>query len=80
MSPKRAVLELDKRTTSYAAADLLKINPDGSKTKVMTIPAVQWGKYLRYNYAICDFSALKDPGIYHDSVRRCKLKSFQDQQ
>ncbi len=35
-----------------------------SKTKVLTVPAVQWGRYLRYNYAICDFTSLKDPGIY----------------
>ena len=62
--PKKAVIELDKRTNNYETADILKINPDGTKTKVMSVPAVQWGKYLRYNYAICDFSALKDPGIY----------------
>jgi len=62
--PKKAVIELDKRTDIYGTADILKINPDGTKTKVFSAPAVQWGKYLRYNYAICDFTALKDPGIY----------------
>ncbi len=62
--PKRAVIELDKRTNTYLTADILKVNADGSRTKVLSSPAVQWGKYLRYNYAICDFSSLKDSGIY----------------
>ena len=62
--PKKAVVELDKRTVSYETAEILKINPDGSKTKVLTVTTIPGGKYLRYNYAICDFSALKDPGIY----------------
>ncbi len=62
--PKKAVIELDKRTGNFGAADILKINPDGTKNKVMSVPAVQWGRYLRYNYAICDFTTLKDPGIY----------------
>jgi endoglucanase len=62
--PKKAVIELDKRTNNYGIADILKINPDGTKTKVFSAAAVQWGKFLRYNYAICDFSDLKDPGIY----------------
>ena len=62
--PKKAVLEMDKRTTNLVAADILKINPDGTRTKVISVPAVQWGRYLRYNYAICDFTALKEPGIY----------------
>lgn len=62
--PKKAVLEMDKRTTTPGAADILRINPDGTRTKVISVPAVQWGRYLRYNYAICDFTALKEPGIY----------------
>jgi endoglucanase len=62
--PKKAVIELDKRTNSYGTADILKINPDGTKTKVISVQAVEWGRYMRYNYAICDFSSIKDPGIY----------------
>jgi len=62
--PKKAVIESDKRTTSYGTIDIMRINPDGTKTKVSSAAAVQWGKYLRYNYAISDNSSLKDPGIY----------------
>ena len=32
--------------------------------KVLSAKAVEWGKYLRYKYAICDFSALQDTGMY----------------
>jgi endoglucanase len=62
--PKKAVIELDKRTSNFGNGEMFKLNPDGTKTKVLTVPAVQWGRYLRYNYAVCDFSTLKDPGIY----------------
>jgi endoglucanase len=62
--PKRAVLELDKHTTGSDPVDILKINSDGSRTKMFSAAAVPWGKYLRFNYAICDFSALKEPGVY----------------
>ena len=62
--PKKAVIELDKRTTTYGTAEILKINPDGTRSKVLSSPAVSWGRYLRYNYAVCDFTALKDPGVY----------------
>jgi len=61
---KKAVIEFDKRTGSTGTIDIMKINPDGKRTKVFSSAAVLWGKYLRYNYAICDFSSLKDPGMY----------------
>ena len=62
--PKKAIIEFDKHTGSTGPADILKISPDGNRTKVLSATAVLWGKYLRYNYAICDFSSLKDPGMY----------------
>jgi hypothetical protein len=62
--PKKAILELDKSTVNYDAVDILKINQDGTRTKVLSAKAVEWGKYLRYKYAICDFSALQDTGMY----------------
>ena len=62
--PKKAVIELDKNTKSYGTIDIVKIHPDGIRTKVFSSAVVEWGRYLRYNYAICDFSSLKDPGIY----------------
>lgn len=62
--PKKAVIELDKRTGSTETINIMKINPDGTRTKVFFTKAVLWGKFLRYNYAIGDFSNLRDPGMY----------------
>jgi len=62
--PKKAMIELDKRTTTAGSIDILKINADGSRTKVLTVPSVTWGKYLRYNYVNCDFTSLREPGLY----------------
>lgn len=61
---KKAIIESDKRANNPGSIDILKINPDGTRNKVFSAAAVEWGKYLRYNYAICDFSSLKEPGIY----------------
>jgi len=61
---KKAVIELDNRTSKAGSIDIMKINPDGKRTKVLSAAGVMWGKYLRYNYAICDFSSLTTPGMY----------------
>lgn len=62
---KRAVIEADKRIKTFGTAEIMKINPDGTQTRIMSLPAVEWGRFLRYNYAVCDFSGLKDPGVYY---------------
>ena len=62
--PKKAVIEFDNRTTSVGTVEILKINPDGTRTSVFSSTPSLWGKFLRYNYAVCDFNSLKDPGIY----------------
>jgi hypothetical protein len=62
--PKKAVIELDKHTTSAGTVEIMKISPDGTRTKVFSSAPALWGKYLRFNYTVCDFSSLKDPGIY----------------
>jgi hypothetical protein len=62
--PKKVVVELDKSVSTPGMVEILKINPDGSKSVAFSDQATLWGKFLRYNYAICDFSSLKEPGIY----------------
>jgi len=62
--PKKAVIELDKAVVEPGVAEVIKITPDGDKKVVLSEKAISWGKYLRYNYAICDFSEITDPGIY----------------
>jgi len=62
--PKRAVIELDKAVTNPEKVDIIKITPDGKQTSVFSEQSIMWGEFLRYNYAIIDFSAVSDPGIY----------------
>ncbi len=62
--PKRAVIEMDKRITDIGTLEIYKINPDGTKTKAFSATPKSWGKFLRYNYAVCDFSSLRESGIY----------------
>jgi hypothetical protein len=62
--PKRAVIELDKRVSETSTAEVMKINPDGTQSTVFSEKATLWGKFLRYHYALCDFSSITEPGIY----------------
>lgn len=62
--PKRAVIEMDKKTTDLGTLEIYRINPDGTKTSAFSATPTTWGKFLRYNYAVCDFSSLREPGIY----------------
>ncbi len=62
--PKRAVVELDANDTPLAEASLIEIRPDGKQVEKMKAKVEPWGRYLRYDYAVADFSPVKDPGLY----------------
>jgi endoglucanase len=62
--PKIAVLELDPLDLPAVPARLLKLSADGSRKEVFRAEAKLWGKWLRYQYAHFDFSAVREPGIY----------------
>ncbi len=74
--PKRAVIETDKNSPNSGSIDILKINPDGTRTKVLSGAAVPWGKFLKYNYLTFDFTALKDPGVYEIQFGSIKSNLF----
>ncbi len=61
---KRAVIELDPRTTSLGRAVLLKVDPDKGPLPVLSRPLRRWGRFLRYEYAIFDFAEVREPGTY----------------
>jgi endoglucanase len=61
---KRAVIELDPDVRAIERALLVRIEPDGGKTLVMSGTPVKWGKFLRYEYAIFDFTKIQTPGLY----------------
>ncbi len=62
--PKRAVIELDVNDTALPTASIIQIRPDGTEVETMKAPVQPWGKYLRYNYGVADFSSVKEPGLY----------------
>ena len=61
---KRAVLELDPRAEVLASGTLLKVDPAKGLVPVFEGPVARWGRFLRYDYAIFDFSAVREPGAY----------------
>jgi endoglucanase len=61
---KRAVIELDPRTGTLPPAALLRIDPVKGPVPVLEAPVTRWGRFLRYDYAIFDFSAVREPGGY----------------
>lgn len=61
---KRAIIELDKNDTPIGSATIYKINKDGSTVPVFTGKTEEWGRYMRYNYLVFDFSTVKEKGVY----------------
>jgi hypothetical protein len=61
---KVAVIELDKNDKVLGRATLLKINDNGKWAEAFSAPPLEWGEYLRYNYAKFDFSEVREPGLY----------------
>ncbi|WP_417363828.1 cellulase N-terminal Ig-like domain-containing protein [Galbibacter sp.] len=74
--PKVSVIELDKNDEVEAMASIVKINTDGSTSKVFTGDVKLWGDYYKYNYAKFDFSSVKTPGIYYIQYGNVKTNNF----
>ena len=74
--PKRAVIELDANDTPLATASLIEIRPDGEQIEKMKARVQPWGKYLRYDYVVADFSSVEDPGLYLIQYGTQKTGSF----
>ena len=60
---KVAVIELDKRDMDIKTAQLFRLGKNG-REKVADIKPERWGNFLRYNYLKCDFTGIKDEGMY----------------
>ncbi|MBQ1905488.1 MAG: glycoside hydrolase family 9 protein [Bacteroidales bacterium] len=74
---KVAVVELDKNDTPAKTANLLKVNPDGTKSVAKVINAKFWGEYHhRYNYVQLDFSDVKAPGLYSIEYNGVETNAF----
>ena len=58
---KVAYIELDKRETDIQEAALVKITPSGESETIVMKTLDLWGQYLRYQYALFDFSEVTTP-------------------
>ena len=61
---KRAVIELDPRWDAMAEARLLRVDPERGLVPVLSATPQRWGRFLRYDYAVFDFTAVREPGAY----------------
>ena len=74
---KVAYIELDKLETDIQTAVLYKVSVSGEYQTVMEQKPELWGQYLRYQYALLDFSDIKEPGIYRVKYGKFTSNSFQ---
>jgi len=78
---KVAVIELDPNAPSAGNTRLLRVGADGSMTQVLSAAPRPWGRYLRYDYRLFDFTAVREPGIYvleHGGVRTATFRIAPD--
>ena len=61
---KQAVIELDEHSDNPDKAILRILENDGNTREIKSGVPGKWGKFLRYKYAIFDFSEVKEPGLY----------------
>jgi len=61
---KKAVLELDPLAPAAGEATLFRIDPEKGPLPVLAEIPVPWGRFLRYDYAVFDFTAVREPGMY----------------
>ena len=73
---KKAILELDPQTDKLEKATLLRINGEGKTVEVLSGIPKMWGNFLRYKYAIFDFSSVKEPGMYMVTYGETKSYPF----
>ncbi|HLO59173.1 MAG TPA: glycoside hydrolase family 9 protein [Bacteroidales bacterium] len=72
---KTAVIELDNAEKSITSASLVKITEDGEKAVKMAKPS-KWGKFLRYQCVLFDFSDVKESGTYQVKYGDFKSNPF----
>jgi len=75
--PKRAILELDARDSAAEPVNLYQLQATGGKKLVKSGVAKNWGKFLRFQYAIFDFSDVREAGLYLVEFRAQHAGPFQ---
>ena len=62
--PKQVLIELDPRDTDRENVILQRIGSLGQVKTVISRKPLEWGRFLRYEYARLDFSEVTEPGVY----------------
>ena len=62
--PKQVLIELDPRDTERENVILQRIGSVGQVKTVISRKPLEWGRFLRYEYARLDFSDVTEPGVY----------------
>jgi endoglucanase len=62
--PKQAIVELDPRDTARPNIVLQRIGQAGQVKTVIDRKPAECGKFLRYQYAVLDFTDVREPGVY----------------
>ncbi len=60
---KQAIFELDARTETLENVVLERLESSGTIEVLSGVPE-RWGRFLRYDYAVFDFTAVHEPGLY----------------
>lgn len=74
---KIAVIEKDALDKKDFTAFLVRITGTGKDDTVKRIDPQSWGKFLRYNYFICNFSEVKTEGMYKVVYGKSESNPFQ---
>jgi endoglucanase len=74
---KVAVIELDPLYDAPKTASVLRLMPDGEYREAIRSEIKPWGKWMRYQYARFDFSAVHEPGVYAIEYAGQTTKPFQ---
>jgi endoglucanase len=73
---KKAILELDPQTKILEKARLVRITGGDETKEIMSSVPVKWGHFLCYDYAVFDFSGVKEPGMYMVTYEGTKSYPF----
>ena len=73
---KRAIVELDPRDAGGDAVKLFRVELKGERRLVKAEVPKPWGKFLRFGYAMFDFSDVREPGVYTLEYRGEKAGPF----
>ncbi len=73
--PKIAIIEMDAGESPDGTAEIVRIDEKGEQS-VKSISPASWGKFLRYNYFLADFSDISEAGLYYVRYKDSRSSVF----